>query len=234
MLAGSIAGVAAVGAAYFSPILYQATQFWRLKQRTAEKRLLALTYDDGPSSTVTPSVLDALAAHDVRATFFMLGRNAERSPEIADRVARAGHDVGCHSDKHLNAWKVSPWRAVSDIDAGYGKLARWVRPTGMFRPPHGKVTLPTYWTLRRRRAQIVWWTLDSGDTHRVLPEPEQVVSRVVADGGGVVLMHDLARSSERDAFVIRTTELLLKCAEKEGLRVSTMSAIMAKEVRHAA
>jgi peptidoglycan/xylan/chitin deacetylase (PgdA/CDA1 family) len=210
---------AALSTAYFFPLICRLGSVWKLRKQVASRRVLALTYDDGPSKTVTPKLLDVLQAHRAKATFFMLGRNARRHPEIVDRVVRAGHDVGCHSDQHLNAWKALPWKAVSDIAAGYESLSPWVGAEGMFRPPYGKMTLPTFYAVRHRGASIKWWTIDSGDTHACLPQAESLVKTLVKQGGGVVLMHDCKRSHERDAFVIDTTNVLLDAAKRESFEL---------------
>lgn len=210
---------AALSTAYFSPLVCRLRSVWRLRRQVASRRALALTYDDGPSGTVTPKLLDLLQDHRAKATFFMLGQKAKRHPEIVDRVVRAGHDVGCHSDQHLNAWKVLPWKAVSDITAGYESLSPWVHAEGMFRPPYGKMTLPTFWAVRRRGASIRWWTIDSGDTHACLPRAEDVVETLLNHGGGIVLMHDCERSHERDCFVIDATNVLLDVAKRESFEI---------------
>jgi peptidoglycan/xylan/chitin deacetylase (PgdA/CDA1 family) len=190
-----------------------------VRRKIAKKRLLILTYDDGPSAGVTPKLLDLLRAHNANATFFMLGENAAQHPEIADRVIQEGHDVGCHSDRHLNAWKTSPWKGVTDIRAGYDRLSRWIRPNAMFRPPYGKITLPTYCEMRRRGAPVWWWTIDSGDTNRILPNSAEVIDRVRKQSGGIVLMHDLDRTPKRTKFVLELTAALLDVAAREKLEV---------------
>jgi peptidoglycan/xylan/chitin deacetylase (PgdA/CDA1 family) len=146
-----------------------------------------------------------------------LGRNARQFPHIVDRMAQEGHDIGCHSDQHLNAWRASPWRAVADINAGYQNLSPWIRPNGMFRPPYGRMTLPTYWAIRRRGASVWWWTIDSGDTQEILPNPRHVAEMIRLQDGGIVLLHDLERSKERNTFVLETTSALLELAERESL-----------------
>ena len=112
-----------------------------------------------------------------------------------------------------------PWNAVADIDAGYQRLSSWIRPNGMFRPPYGKMTLPTYWAIRRRGASVWWWTVDSGDTHKVVPRPRQIANKVRCQEGGIVLMHDAARSKERNDFVFETTIALLDLAKRESLTI---------------
>ena len=208
---------------YYSPYAWRLYRVRDLRKRVTEDRTLILTYDDGPSSSLTPAILDLLGHHNAKATFFMLGQNAQQNMNIAHRVVEEGHDVGCHSHHHLNAWKVSPWRAIADINAGYDSLVSWVAPDGMYRPPYGKVTLPTYMAVRNRGARLAWWTIDSGDTYTRLPQPDHVADRVARDGGGIVLMHDLDRSKERNEFVLETTALLLNVAERKSLKIKRLS-----------
>jgi len=206
-------------AVYFSPWLWRRYRMNRIRKKLIENRILALTYDDGPSNPLTPQLLDLLGQRDARASFFMLGRHAQQHPEIVDRVLREGHDVGCHSDQHMHAWKTLPWEAVADIDAGYQRLSPWLQPSGMFRPPYGKMTLPTYWSIRRRGAPVWWWTIDSGDTHTVLPSASQVADRLRHEGGGIVLMHDLDRTQPRNDFVLELTETLIDVARRDSLHI---------------
>jgi len=209
----------AAAVTYLSPWLWRHYRVQSIRREVVKNRFLALTYDDGPSVELTPQLLDLLQSRGVRATFFMLGRHAEQYPEIVDRVIREGHDIGCHSDQHINAWKASPWKAVADIDAGYKRLSRWIGPNAMFRPPNGKLTIFTLLSIRRRRAPIVWWTIDSGDTHCVVPEASLVAEKVRREKGGIVLMHDLDRTQARNDFVIEVTTALLDIAEREGFQI---------------
>jgi peptidoglycan/xylan/chitin deacetylase (PgdA/CDA1 family) len=216
----ALAAVAvAAPAIYFSPWLWRRYRMSHTQEQVVTKRMLALTYDDGPSMALTQPLLDLLHRSAARASFFMLGRHARQYSGIADRVLQEGHDIGCHSDQHLNAWKTLPWKSVADIDAGYSSLSRWVQPDGMFRPPYGKMTLPTYWSLRRRNAPVWWWTIDSGDTQKVLPNPRQVAYQVRRAGGGIVLMHDLDRTQERNQYVLEVTASLLEVARQEAIKV---------------
>ena len=209
----------ALGGAWLSPHALRLLAERRLLQRCSDTHSLVLTYDDGPGPTLTRAILELLAVHGARATFLPLGRRAAEHPEVLDRVAAAGHEIGCHAAFHRNAWKVSPRAALEDISAGYAQLARWVRPDGLFRPPHGKLTLATWWALRRRGAPLAWWTHDSGDTADALPAPDTLVEAVRRAGGGVVLMHDFDREAERRGFVLSATERLLAMARQQGLSV---------------
>jgi peptidoglycan-N-acetylglucosamine deacetylase len=209
-------------AIYFSPWFWRQYRMNRVRRELVKNRILALTYDDGPSHILTPQLLDLLESRHARATFFMLGRHAQQHPQIVDRVIKAGHDVGCHSDQHLHAWKALPWEAVADIDAGYERLSPWIAANAMFRPPYGKMTLPTYLSIRRRGAPVWWWTIDSGDTHHAPPTANEVADRLRREGGGIVLMHDLDRTQARNNFVLELTATLLDVAQKESFQIKPL------------
>jgi len=193
---------------------------------------LVLTYDDGPGEILTPQVLELLRRHQVKATFFALGRSASQSPGILDQVAAEGHELACHGNRHSHAWKVWPHEALHDIEQGYANLARWLPGTALFRPPHGKITLFTWLAMVKRKARIVWWTHDSCDTCAgALPEVDAVVDGIVKDGGGgVVLLHDFDRqgggSSPRHEFVLSVTRRLIERAAASGLRILTFGQLL--------
>src|SRR2546430_4197491 len=104
---------------------------------------IAITFDDGPSETLTPKLLDLLAAHHIKATFFVIGENVAEHPEIVTRAAREGHEIGNHSWSHPNFGKMSDDSVRSQLrrtdDAIRG--ATGSRPT-LMRPPYGSITPP--------------------------------------------------------------------------------------------
>jgi peptidoglycan/xylan/chitin deacetylase (PgdA/CDA1 family) len=204
---------------YGGPWILRQVRMNRIRGVVTRERLLILTYDDGPSEELTPRLLDLLSRRRARATFFMQGSTANRFPEIVDRIVREGHAVGCHSDRHLNAWAASSAAAVADIDDGYSNLSRWIPPDAVFRPPYGKMTFATWWWAHRHRVPVVWWTVDSGDTHRDLPNSAQIAEAVRRAGGGIVLMHDFDHVHPRNDFVLELTSALLDLAERESLRI---------------
>ncbi len=193
----------------------------KLKQHCLGAKTLCLTYDDGPGSALTPKLLETLARHDAHATFFLLGRRAQASPETADCVVAAGHEIGCHSHDHLNAWKTLPGQSKADVERGYETLDRWLPDGCIFRPPYGKITGWTKRIARGHGSRLGWWTIDSGDTWATLPSVQSVVDRVRLAGGGVVLMHDFDRQTtdaqERADFVLSVTEALLGLVSEIGL-----------------
>jgi len=154
---------------------------------------IAMTFDDGPSATLTPKLLDLLAAHHIKATFFVIGENVAEHPEIVARAAREGHEIANHSWSHPNLAKLSDesvrrqlWRTDDAIKNATGK-----RPT-LLRPPYGSITeREKRWIHDEFGYQIVLWDVDPYDWKR--PGPAVVRNRILQETrpGSIVLSHDI-------------------------------------------
>jgi peptidoglycan/xylan/chitin deacetylase (PgdA/CDA1 family) len=200
-----------------------------LHRRCAEQRAVVLTYDDGPGDELTPQVLDVLAEHGGRATFFALGRKADTHAALLDRIVAEGHEVGCHTYDHQNAWRIGYRAGARDVRAGYEALAPWMAADGPFRPPFGKLSPGALAGVRERRVPVCLWTQDSGDTYAAQPEPERVIDAVIAADGGVVLMHDFDRDPpepERAERILALTAGLVEAARRHGLAVRTAGELL--------
>jgi len=192
----------------------------RLIRATRGQGVLALTYDDGPGPNTTPALLDLLAEHDAKATFFMVGRCAEAAPELTRRVAEEGHTIGWHSHRHRNQWKSDPIRAVIDVWRPPTLLDSGPTSVRVFRPPYGKMNLGTVLACLARGLPIITWTHASGDTFATLPEVGDIVDAVRREGGGVVLMHDNDRGdASRAPWVLDLTARLLQLAREQNWRI---------------
>lgn len=229
---GAAVGLAVTAAAVWYALPFAARRLAerQLRALCAARRVLVLTFDDGPGPDLTPRVLDVLAEHDARASFFVLGRRAQDAPELLDQIAAAGHEIGSHSQSHLNAWKTFPLRAARDAEESYRSLARWVAHDGVFRAPYGKTTLDLWWNARRSGRDLAWWTDVSGDTFTPIPQHDRLLNRVRERGGGVVLLHDFDRrtadAAARADYVVSLTAALLTLAAAEGWTVATMSELL--------
>ena len=154
---------------------------------------IAMTFDDGPSATLTPKLLDILAAHHIKATFFVLGEMVTEHPEILARAEREGHEIGNHSWSHPNLAKMSLegvrsqlQRTDDEIKSASGK-----RPT-LFRPPYGSITeREKRWIHDQFGYDIILWDVDPLDWKR--PGPAVVRSRILKETrpGSIVLSHDI-------------------------------------------
>lgn len=211
---------------YVSPRVARARETRRLRRLCATTRSLVLTYDDGPARSLTPRLLELLGERRACATFFVSGSRALEAPDLVAQLIAEGHEVGCHGHDHLNAWNTWPWRAIDDMNRGYGSLGSWMTPSGLYRPPYGKMTAMTAGAVRRRRATVGWWTIKSGDTQVQLPDCALAVRRARAQRGGVVLLHDCDRDSQRNEFVLKSTAQLLDAAEAEGWTARTLSDLL--------
>jgi len=194
-------------------------------------RVLALTFDDGPGSRLTPAILKILAGYDAKATFFLLGRNIAGREGIVRQIAEQGHEICSHGYEHMHYWRVSPFRAISDIKRGWeaiDKVLERRQQVYPFRPPYGELNLFCLLYLRMLRVPVVYWTLDSGDTW--LPRGERNSERTAAlarVGGAVVLAHDFDRSDDSlDRLVLESIESALAVAKQSGMQILTCSQLL--------
>jgi peptidoglycan/xylan/chitin deacetylase (PgdA/CDA1 family) len=214
----AVATVGAIAGLYVAPYVTKWQQRRELRALCERQRCLVLTYDDGPSADITPSLLDLLSTQRAQATFFLRGDHAVANPGVADRIVSEGHEVGCHSARHYHAWTTLPWKLTRDMVEGYRLLSPWMRSDGLYRPPFGKPYLPVVLRLAARRARMAWWTIDSGDTFAVRPSIEKTLQAVKAARGGVIVMHDCKKNSpSHRAYVLELTARLLSLARSEGL-----------------
>lgn len=158
-----------------------------------EGKLVALTFDDGPSSASTPAVLDTLQARGARATFFVIGRRATEEPALIQRMVREGHAVGLHGMDHHRAYAFLSPKAVED---DLVQCARAVTAAGApqplwFRPPVGQASPRTFAGARRAGVEIVAWTFRGRDGWRST-KAEQLLVRLerALVPGAIVLLHD--------------------------------------------
>ena len=154
---------------------------------------VALTFDDGPSAKLTPKLLDLLASHHIKATFFEIGQNVVEHPEITARAAQEGHEIGNHSWSHPNFGKMSDdgvRRELRKTDDAI-RAATGASPT-LLRPPYGSITeRQKKWIAAEFGYKTVLWDVDPLDWKR--PGPAAVCNRIVRNtrAGSIVLSHDI-------------------------------------------
>ena len=154
-------------------------------------RVVALTFDDGPNPNATPLVLDALAARGVKATFFILGRHAERWPDLVARVAADGHGVGNHGYFHRKLHFRSPTYVRRDLELGTDAIVKTGAPRPrFFRAPHGFRSPWVTYIARTLGQRTIGWSLGVWDSDR--PGVEKIAKRTVegAAPGSILLLHD--------------------------------------------
>jgi len=194
--AAAAAGLAAGGFAYAS--LWPGSRiFGRALTAPARPGEMALTFDDGPNPKWTPRLLDVLAEHGVRATFFMLGGFASGQPELVQRVAAAGHLVGNHSWSHPNLARTAAGRVRDELARTNETLEQILgAPVRYFRPPYGARRPAVFRIARELGLTPVLWNAMTSDWSE--PSAERIAERLgkridglMRRGGGVnVVLHD--------------------------------------------
>src|SRR5213596_3993627 len=183
---------------------------------------IAITFDDGPSATLTPKLLDILAAHHIKATFFVIGENVAEHPEIVARAAREGHEIGNHSWSHPNFGKMSDEsvrRQLQQTDDAI-KNATGKRPT-LLRPPYGSITArEKRWIHDEFGYRIILWDVDPYDWKR--PGPAVVRNRILKEThrGSIVLSHDIHPGT------IEAMPSTLDALEAKGFKFVTVSELI--------
>ncbi len=162
---------------------------WRMDKRV---KAVYLTFDDGPIPEATPFILDTLAAFGVHATFFMVGDNVRKYPELHRRVVEDGHRIGNHTYNHLGGFKHS----IGTYSANARK-ANELLHTDLFRPPHGWMRLDQYYWLGRTY-RIVMWDVVTRDYSKWLTAEDVFnnVKRYVRNGS-IITFHDSLKSIDK-------------------------------------
>ncbi|MDX8147853.1 polysaccharide deacetylase family protein [Lentzea sp. BCCO 10_0061] len=188
------------------------------------EKLVALTFDDGPDPAGAQQVLDLLKAEDVPATFFLMGRDLEKHPELGRQIADAKHEIGNHTFNHQRMIGVLPSTVAKEIEDTDAQIRR----TGYsgeihFRPPNGKklFALPHY--LKEHDRTTVMWDVepDSEGT----PTAQQIAQQTLAETkpGSIILLHPMYASREQTRQALKPVITGLK---ERGYRFLTVSALL--------
>lgn len=189
---------------------------------TVDEPYIAMTFDDGPSAKLTPKLLDLLAAHHIKATFFVIGENVVQHPELVQRAAREGHEIGNHSWSHPYLGKMSDEGVRQQLQKTDDaiKSAMGTRPT-LMRPPYGSLTAhQKKWIHDEFGYQIILWDVDPLDWKR--PGSAIVCSRIVKETrpGSIVLSHDIHPGT------IEAMPATLAQLEAKGFKFVTVSELI--------
>ncbi len=239
-LAGAATGAALVGAvsSYWAIGAVASRPGRRVARRAVvcevptRRGQIALTFDDGPDPEYTEKVVDALGP--ARATFFVLGRNARRHPELVRATASVGHEIASHGFGHERLTRLTPRRTIADLEAGRDAVVEATQgmPPRYYRPPHGLFNLAAWCAAPRLGMARALWSISSRDWADAAT-PESIATRVLdaAAPGKVVLMHDAGGRSGRAAVTVRAIPLILEGLRGRGLEPVTLTELIDKAAR---
>lgn len=166
-----------------------------------KEKTLYLTFDDGPHPTITPFVLDLLKQYNAKATFFCIGENVNKHPDVYKRLLDEGHSTGNHTHHHLNGWKTSDEIYLGDIE----KAAATIH-SPLFRPPYGRIKRSQIKQLHNNYpgTKIIMWNILPGDWDGTVA-PEKCYKRIKnrIREGDIIVFHDSEKAWDRMSFSLR-------------------------------
>ena len=189
-----------------------------IKPITTEKKLVALTFDDGPHPDVTPLIVSLLEKYNAKATFFMLGSRVQYYPEIARAVYESGHEVGNHTWNHPVLTKMTEAQILKEYSTTEQAIIQAIgAPSTIFRPPYGATNDLVKSVIPSPQFN---WTVDTEDwkhrsSEKLLPAVQQAVHQ-----NAIILMHDIHLSTAHGL------EAVLQYLQKEGYEFVTISQMM--------
>lgn len=169
------------------------------------ERSVYLTFDDGPIPEATPFILDTLKEYGVHATFFMVGDNVRKYPELYRRILDEGHQIGNHTHNHISGLR----RSLHEYSYNVEKANAYIQ-SHLFRPPHGWMRLPQY-ALLTRKYKVVMWDLVTRDYSKWMTA-EDIFNNVkrYARNGSIITFHDSLKSIEKLKIALPKSILWLK------------------------
>jgi len=184
---------------------------WR---QDSEDNAVYLTFDDGPTPAITEWVLNQLRQYNAKATFFCLGKNVVRYPEIFEELLRSGHSIGNHTFNHLNCWETPKERFLSDIAS-----CEKVFHSKLFRPPYGKLK-PGLRSKILKNYQIVMWDVMSYDFDQNL-NPKQCADNVMNNisNGSIIVFHDSIKAKDN---LKNSLPIVLQALDKAGIQMKAL------------
>lgn len=174
---------------------------WRIKTK---KKEIYLTFDDGPVPDFTPWVLETLKRYEAKATFFCVGENIKKHPQIYQQIKDHDHSIGNHTFNHLQGWKTSTNKYIKNILKAESYLEDAnSKGKKLFRPPHGRIRPMQARILRKKGYKIVMWDVLSGDFDQSLSKEtclELTIKHIT--NGSIVVFHDSDKSFKNLDFVL--------------------------------
>ena len=210
-------------------LLIKVTKFhnyFGINRADTEVKVVALTYDDGPYPPYTNQLLDILDRYQVKATFFEIGRNIEKHPEIVKMIVARGDELANHSYSHKDMMFKPREFLLSEIE----KTDKLLQEVGVkqdsisFRPPFGRRFVVLSYLVSQMHKKLIMWDVDSQDYEKTLTA-EDIANRVIENvrSGSIVVMHDGGGDRSK---TVAATEMIVKALQSKGYAFKTVSELL--------
>ncbi len=205
----------AVNAKFLNNNLFFVTTPWWLRKLFSgcvwdiktNKKEFFLTFDDGPHPTITPFVLATLKAYNAKATFFCIGENVKKFPEVYKQIIDNGHAVGNHTMHHINGWNTFDDAYINDINQAASLIN-----SGLFRPPYGRikksqikkiVSKQNVSGITHNNYKVIMWSVLAGDWVSAI-SPQECFNRVCKSvyPGSIVVLHDSEKANKCMSYTL--------------------------------
>ncbi|QAA83258.1 polysaccharide deacetylase family protein [Aequorivita sp. H23M31] len=189
-----------------------------------DKDCVYLTFDDGPNPEVTPWVLEELKKHCAKATFFCIGKNVGKRPEIFQQILSEGHSVGNHTFDHLNGWKTKTSEYIENVEKAESRMVNnsefEILNSELFRPPYGRLASKQAKLLKKKGYKIIMWSIISFDYDAKLSK-EKCLQNVLKNlkPGSIVVFHDSLKAEKNLRYALPKT---LEFIAKKGWKCSSI------------
>lgn len=185
---------------------------WKSTSFHQDSPVLYITFDDGPHPEITPWVLQTLRDYNARATFFCVGQNIEKFPDVLHETIAQGHHVGNHTYNHINGWKHPLHEYLDNIELTNTLINNGYNGEKLFRPPYGKIT---HKQIRHLKPfyKIIMWDILTGDFNEAFSQKKCLHKTIKhSKPGSVIIFHDSKKAEKNLKYVL--PEYLYAMSEK--------------------
>lgn len=182
--------------------LFFTESFWRIQGR---EKCVYLTFDDGPIPQVTPWVLNLLDKYNIKATFFCVGENVARHPELFEEIKSRGHRVGNHTMNHISGFRNSTKNYLENV-----QIADSLIQSNLFRPPHGWMRSSQAWYIKKNYRIIMWDVVTRDYSKKLNGEDVFKTAQKYVRNGSIIVFHDSLKAEKNLRYALpKTIEWLL-------------------------
>lgn len=193
------------------------------------EKVVALTFDDGPDPATTPAVLENLAKHDVKATFFVVGQRAEAHPQLLKKISAAGHELGNHSYSHQDFNRVTGSEIRTEITRTNKIIEKITgQKSILFRPPGGYLSNEMIRITQEEKVKVAYWSWETDSKDWRSSNSKQIADFVTNHiaPGQIIILHD---GGKNGLITARAVDLMIGQIKEKGYRFVTMGELMKLE-----